>query len=645
MEYGVQAMALAILLSILFSYFQNERMPLLSTKVFTGFLLLALFNNLAEFSTLYALKHYGEVSDVLLRVTHQLFIGSLDLMVLFLFLYVDIKSRRKKRYSVGEWCARMLPAAVSIVMVVFGRLEYHISERGSYSYGPMAMTVYVSVVIYLLLIVLCIARRGESFSGKAKRNLYYGIACWSGVALFQYFFPTFLLSSMASVLMVQFVYISFENPREMQDGEIEDVFSGYAMKQVLAEHERRKDTVYILTMVLSDAGILQKAVRLRELPAAMKSAADYLRSLCRGRLYRPENNVLCMILKSEDVMLKALQNNSNCARNQQGPVYQAAGGSTTQLSFFMTVLECPKYVSTTEEVMETIEFVGHKGKKQQLEGVVIADQEFIENKNYRVRVEQVVRDAVANDGFEVYFQPIFASGTGCFASAEALVRLKDTTTLGYISPDVFIPVAEERGLIEELGNIVFEKVCQAISGNRLWELGVKYIEVNVSGIQIANEKLSDVLMGYMKKYEIAPEFINLEITETAAVEVENNLFHNMLKLRKVGFHFSMDDFGTGYSNFSQMAERRFELIKLDKSLIWPCFGENAEKAVVILEGCITMIKKLGLSIVAEGVETKEQADYLIEKGVEYLQGYYFSRPLAEKDYIAFLNKNNKEDRL
>lgn len=135
MEYGVQVMALAILLSILFSYFQNERMPLLSTKVFTGFLLLAFFNNLAEFSTLYALKHYGEISMTLLRFTHQLFIGSLDLMVLFFFLYVDIKSRRKKRYSVGEWCVRLLPAAAAVVMVVFGRLEYHVSGQGSYSYG------------------------------------------------------------------------------------------------------------------------------------------------------------------------------------------------------------------------------------------------------------------------------------------------------------------------------------------------------------------------------------------------------------------------------------------------------------------------------------------------------------------------------
>ncbi len=642
MEFGVQVVALAVLLAILFSFFQNDRMPLLSTKVFTGFLLLAVFNNLSEFATLYTLKHYGEIPVLWVRLSHQLFIGSLDIMAMCLYLYVDIKSRRKSQYSRTEWGVRLLPMVIAMIVVLFGQLHYYIGEDGRYSYGPMALTVYASVFIYVVAAVVCIIKRNDKFSAKARKNLFYGIVCWVAVALFQFIRPTLLLSSMAVVLMVLFVYISFENPREMMDAELDDVFSRHALDLVLADYERRKKPFYVLAMVLSDSNLLRNSARFKELSLAMSSVKKYFRDLSDGRIYRPDSNVLCVFLKSEEEMMQVLQKNSQCIKETGGLSYVNSSGAKAALGYFMTVLECPKYAETAGEVAELLEYVGHKGRNQQIEGIVIADPEFIENKNYHYKVEAVVREAILSDGFEVFFQPIYSAWNKSFTSAEALVRLKDKSTIGYISPDVFIPIAEERGLIEKLGDIVFEKVCQAISGNKLWKLGVQYIEVNVSGIQIANEKLAEHLMGYMKQYGISPEFINLELTETAAVEVENNLFHNMLKLRKVGFHFSMDDFGTGYSNFSQMAERRFELIKLDKSLIWPCFGDNAERAIIILEGCISMIKRLGLSIVAEGVETKEQADYLIDKGIEYLQGYYFSRPLPEAAYIAFLQERNAD---
>ena len=144
----------------------------------------------------------------------------------------------------------------------------------------------------------------------------------------------------------------------------------------------------------------------------------------------------------------------------------------------------------------------------------------------------------------------------------------------------------------------------------------------------------------MKAYRISPEFINLEITETAAIEAASMLEYNMHRLKERNFKFSMDDFGTGYSNLAKIAQSNFDMIKLDKSLIWPCFDPETEKeARIILESSVDMILKLGKEIVAEGVETKEQADYLSGLGVEYLQGYYFSRPIPEDTYVEFLKEN------
>jgi EAL domain-containing protein (putative c-di-GMP-specific phosphodiesterase class I) len=266
------------------------------------------------------------------------------------------------------------------------------------------------------------------------------------------------------------------------------------------------------------------------------------------------------------------------------------------------------------------------------------NQEYIKSMERINTIEKILRKAIETDGFIIQYQPIYSVHQNRFASAEALVRLKDTTTLGYISPEEFITIAERKGMISELGAIVFEKVCIFMKSNQLNELGVSYIEINLSGIQCMDNNLPNQLHTIMKKYEIEPQCINLEITETASVETGELLHTNMKKLRSIGCSFSMDDFGTGYSNLSQMADLSYDLVKIDKSLLWRCFENNNEKAVILLQNVITMLISLNTKIVVEGVETKEQAEWLSKIGADYLQGYFYSKPISENEYITFLNQ-------
>lgn len=222
---------------------------------------------------------------------------------------------------------------------------------------------------------------------------------------------------------------------------------------------------------------------------------------------------------------------------------------------------------------------------------------------------------------------------------EALVRLKDTETVGFVSPEIFIPIAEKKGMIMDIGKIVFEKVCHFFREHNLGKMGIDYIEVNLSSIQCVHPELPSQLKNIMEQYEINPRYMNLEITETASVESGEMLQKNMFYLREMGCSFSMDDFGTGYSNLSQMAEVIYDLVKIDKSLIWPCFDNKNSKSSAILKNVIHMLLELNVNIVAEGVETREMADYLIAQGVTYLQGFYFSKPLPENELVLFLKEN------
>ena len=243
------------------------------------------------------------------------------------------------------------------------------------------------------------------------------------------------------------------------------------------------------------------------------------------------------------------------------------------------------------------------------------------------------------------YQPIYNSKEKKFTSAEALIRLKNCGELGFVSPEEFIPLAEEKGLINEIGDRALELVAQMAKEKNLVGSPIKYIEVNLSAIQAVIPHLDKRLERIIDRYGIPASFINLEITETATVNFGATFEKNISSLRALGFSFSMDDFGTGYSNIAQMNRIKYDLVKLDKSLIWPVFeteedGIENEKAEQLLASAISLIKSIGMKIVAEGVETEEMVNYLVEHGVDYLQGYYYSRPIPADQFIQFLKDRN-----
>ena len=243
----------------------------------------------------------------------------------------------------------------------------------------------------------------------------------------------------------------------------------------------------------------------------------------------------------------------------------------------------------------------------------------------------------------MYYQPIWNVKEQKFSNCEALVRLKDDKTMGFISPEEFIPVAERNFLIMQLSSKIFENVFQFMAQNDLPAQGLKHMEVNLSAIESVDIGFPSIMKELLEKYQIDPSIVNLEITESIAIASGRRLKRNMEDLIRYGCSFSMDDFGTGYSNLSQITRADFSIIKVDKSLLWPIFEKknpNKENARILLENMISMILEMGLQVVVEGVETKEQLEYLCGLGVNYIQGYYFSKPIKEDEYLKFLEANS-----
>ncbi|MBR3306532.1 MAG: EAL domain-containing protein [Lachnospiraceae bacterium] len=257
----------------------------------------------------------------------------------------------------------------------------------------------------------------------------------------------------------------------------------------------------------------------------------------------------------------------------------------------------------------------------------------------RAEVESALHRGLTEKRFEVYYQPVYRTNGMSIYSAEALLRLKDSK-IGNITPDEFIPIAEQSGLIDRLGDYVIEEVCLFLSSGIPTEMGLDCIEVNLSVLQCLQPDFTKRVMSIVRKYDIQPRFINFEVTESAAASDYKTLGKVLAELKSKGFRLALDDYGIGYSNVRSVFSLDFDVVKIDKSILWEVktVGEDEEKdkGFVILENSIRMIREMDLKILVEGVETQEQMELLENMDVDYLQGFYFSRPVSKNELLGIL---------
>lgn len=635
MDYGTQLVALCVVLVVTIEFFQYRRVKLLSTELFEGFLGLSIFCIVCDIGCIYASFHPQYFSILINRIIHQFFFASLSLVAFYVFIYIDLRGRKVKNYSTLELLLRAIPLIIAILGILFGDINYSVSVKGSYSYGTLVNIVYVMSATYCVMAIAASAYAVKNRHLVIKYDFIFCFAAWLFIAIYQYLVPTASLISLAIALIVMFVYISFENSKENEDKDIHSLLSRNAFEMVIDELFGENKNFYVICFSMQNTTSLRSTYSLSTCLDCIAKSVKSIPDFSNRNIFRISEFSFGFILFSKEELTDW------SARYKVSDKALLIEDSSIQPTYIVSAVECPTSADNAESLFSLISFCQSHYEAQNDHSVLIVDKEIADKRNYILSVERLIQRAVDEDGFYVVYQPIINTKTNRCESAEALVRLKDTKSFGFISPEVFIPVAERRGLISKIGDQVFSKVCQFIKDNEVEKLGIKYIEVNLSGIQIADPTIPFRLHQTVKSYGLDPKMINLEVTETALVRSGKVALDNMEKLKSFGYKFSMDDFGTGYSNLSQVAAVKYDLVKMDKSLIWPAFEPNNEQARTIMIACIKMFHTLGISVVAEGVETAEQAEVLATNGVEFLQGYHYSKPVKEDKFLEFVQEFNK----
>lgn len=235
--------------------------------------------------------------------------------------------------------------------------------------------------------------------------------------------------------------------------------------------------------------------------------------------------------------------------------------------------------------------------------------------------------------FEVYYQPKYELKSEKAVGAEALVRWNNPQK-GLMSPADFIPLFEKNGFITELDIYVWESCCRLLRRRLDEGKMVIPVSVNVSRTDIYNPNIAKILISLMKKYKLSPQYFFLEITESAYTEDSQQLIETVSYLKKLGFIIEMDDFGTGYSSLNMLSELPIDVVKLDLR-----FMKNHEKynGRSVMSFIVSLAKWMDLKLIAEGVETQEQVDFLRSLNCEYAQGYYYAKPMPQADFERLLD--------
>lgn len=320
-------------------------------------------------------------------------------------------------------------------------------------------------------------------------------------------------------------------------------------------------------------------------------------------------------------------------RVKQG--FVLSNGVDIRLTVSIGVAEYPEASKSALELINCAEIVMFKAKSAGKASIQYFDAPILQDFLQTVSIENKLKEAVFNKNFCLHFQPQYYTKTGELRGVEALIRWKDEEN-HMISPAVFIPIAEKNGAIIPIGKwVIEESIRHYAEWKRKYQIPM-VMSINISAIQYKRKDFVSKLLEILKKYEVKPNEIELEITESILIEDFAEVKDKLLLLRDYGLKISLDDFGTGFSSLSYLNGLPIDTLKIDKSFI-DKVGKD-ESTRIITESIIAMVNKLGYESVAEGVETEDQFAYLKRIGCDIIQGYLLGKPMPADEIEQMLVK-------
>lgn len=558
--------------------------------------------------------------------------------VLFWYCYYLLRIIYKTRpFTLLNKLFLIVCGMVDVILIISNPWTKAIFYFDGYEYcsGNLKIVLYIVSFLMLLNCVFETIRNRDSLKiGQILGMVSVTVGNLFSV-IFQMFHPNELITSFTVSMALLVIYMSIQDVDNYVDP-LTRAFNQQAFEDTLSGFVKTRNPFTIVTVKLQDFRKVNETAGIVAGNRILEMIASRLRNIVgKENLFYNSGTRFTVLIHDKGMDENSIISQIKFDLRREFQV----GDIELRLRPQLIVVRYPDHGKTSFELEDAITYCMRQLEKSNTQEVIYADSLILKQVKRNADMDRIMREAMHNYGFKVFYQPIRDAATGEYHSCEALLRLYDED-YGFISPEEFIPRAEKSGLIIEIGEYVFEEVCKTIRSRKFEQLGIDYVEINLSAVQCIQRDLRDKLQVIMKRYHVKPEMINLEITETAAVSSSEQLLDFMNVMLHGGIRFSLDDYGSGLANMNYLLMYPFNIVKLDKMLIWKAFSQ--ERALVALKYTIEMLKELNYEIIAEGVETKEQADGLAAMGCDKFQGFLYSKPIEKDEFVDFIRKNKAE---
>lgn len=615
--------SLMILIILLLYYLLRPRLPIRMNRTFLVLLVLELMTIFTDILSSTADEYFDLLPVPLLYVLNLAFFALYVGRIFWFYLFtLDVLGLHDKPH---RWIYQLTPFVFLLTEAVvlstpLTHAVFLIDETG-YHRGTLYSVLYVCAFFYLFaaLVLLVTYGRGLSVFDLVSLLGCQLILLMGNVA--RILLPQHLVMNTFCLMALLVLYLSFENP-DLYISLRGSAFNARAFRDLLNEWNGKK-SYQILGMVICNynekRGIygsfqMDQSVVLinRYLTETFPDAlVFYLRNGCFALVggERMNTELMCRRIAHR---FRQSWNTKDTDLTLTAGFVQASSGSC-----------CDSVDRLVNTLLIALDRAGHSAGPQ--EDITIP--ETIQAIDRDLEVKRVLERALEEDRVEVFLQPLIDARTRRPVAAEALARIRGEDG-ALISPAVFVPLAEKNGRIIPLGSQVFRKTCAFIRENNLTELGISWINVNLSPLQCMNRNLAQSFSNVLLEYDVPADAIHLEITEESMIDY--SLLQSQIEaLQGEGFEFALDDYGSGYSNLTRVKQYPFKHIKIDMSVVRDYFWQRDQ----LLPTLIQVFKQMNCSVTAEGIETAEMADALTEIGCDYLQGFHFSRPVPFDQFL------------
>ena len=624
--------AIFVFFMLLLWCINEKRIPLKTYRVFSIFISLNFVSTILETIAFFMLnKDNVNLRSVNILMSFQTLLFH---VILLLFSYyvmnvIDSSAKILSATRVYIYLAVFLLFVATILNIIFECV--YVFEPGSVERYPLSYVCVALIGILLLtsFISTIVNRRKLSYIKITMIFVSYAIIA-TAILLNVFMNAPIVCFGIAMASLALYNYL--QNPTIYID-KVTNLYNRDFMAEYLKNRFREEKSFYMIIIAMDDFKYINKTYGVETGDEMLRQVGMYLKTIQGSKfVYRFGSDQFCVQVSSKVLDVKELTD--DILERFKHPWYNEID-TGIMMSATICVYECNKEAKSFDEFVEVVDYSLSVAKNTKKGNVSIAnDLELGKLKNEK-EIEKAVRLAIDRDELMVYYQPIFSVGVNKYNSAEALVRLNDEK-LGWISPEIFIPIAEKNGLILTMGMNILRKVCNFIKEKDISHTSIEYIEVNISPIQLQQLNFADEVIKLLEEYDVKPEQINMEITETANMVGSTAIINDNIKqLVEYGIKFSLDDYGSGYSNLDYINNMPFHIIKLDKSIVWDAFKND--KAGITLEYTIGMLNALKYMIVAEGVETQEMTEKLADIGCHYMQGWYYSKAVDEDKFLEVIN--------